>query len=303
MSRPPSRRSTGLFLVCALFLAACGQDPAAETTSTTAAPVTTSTVVATTTSAPEMEPAPIDVIARLPGEATLQDGVWAAVLFQQALECIPVDVDLATGSPADCAQTVIFAGKEPGDVVGQEVPVWLVRWPVLGYAIVNESLTVDLLRSLPTVTETTAQTYTGSADGITQVTGLLPEGGEYVIEAAEATSIDLPAEATGEMVALSDLTGTWESATHELRIDEGGSYELFALGPNGTTTATGLVGFIALQDGLLIFPSAAGPPCSGETGVYFGEMVDEELQLGAVDEPCSLRQEAFEGPWSLSSTG
>ena len=301
----------GAFLVgFALLISACGQDPAAETPPTTVAPATTNTVVATTTSAPEtttttpeMEPAPIDVVARLPDAAALQDGVWAAVLFQQALQCIPADVDLVSGTPADCAQSVIFAGEQPGDVIGEKVPVWLVRWPVLGYAIANRSLTVGLLRSLPTVTETTSQTYTESADGSTRVTGILPDGGEYVIEVAEVTSIDLPTEMTGEMVALSDLTGVWESATHVLRIDQGGSYELFELGPGGNTTATGLVGFVALQDGLLIFPSAAGPPCSGETGVYFGEMVDEKLQLRAVDEPCPLREESFEGRWSLSSTG
>lgn len=290
------------------MIPACGESPTAATsttTSTTIAPTTTSTAAVTTTTStvPELEAAPVDVVARLPNQEALQDGIWAVVMFQQAVDCIPPDADLATASPADCDTPVIFAGGESGELVGEGVPVWLVRSPVLAYAMANGSVTVERLRSLPTLLETTSATYTESADGRLEVTGLLPDGGEYLIEVAEATTIDLPRETTGEMVALPDLTGMWESENHALRIDQGGSYELFELEDDGSTSATDLVGFVAMQDGLLIFPSAAGPPCAGETGVYFGEMVEEVLRLAAVDEPCQFRSTAFGTEWSLSSEG
>lgn len=284
---------------------ACGEDPAVETTPTTTPQTTTTTTVATTTTTvPDREPAPIDVIARLPDEAALQDGVWAAVVFQLALECIPATADLATETPADCHQPVIFTVDGSDELIGENVPVWLVRWPVLAYAMANGSMTRESLGSLPSLLETTSDTYMEGADGTLEVTGRLPDGGEYLVEVGEATTIDVPPEMTGESVALSELTGSWESDTHVLQVDDGGSYELLELEPDGSTSGTDLFGFIALQDGLLIFPAAASPgPCSGETGVYFGELRDEELYLAAVDEPCALRQEAFEAPWSLPSAG
>jgi len=85
-------------------------------------------------------------------------------------------------------------------------------------------------------------------------------------------------------VALSDLVGRWESDTNSLVFDEGGSYELFERDADGTETPTGVIGFVALQDGQLIFATSANPnPCPGETGVYDGELVGEELQLSVVD--------------------
>ena len=261
-------------------------------------------MVTTTTTVLEREPAPIDVVAWLPDEATLQDGVWAAVVFRQALECVPAAADLATETPADCDQPVIFTVDGSDELIGENVPVWLVRWPVLAYAMGNGSVTRERLGSLPSLLETTSGSYSEGVDGTLEVTGRLPDGDEYLIEVGATTTIDMPPEMTGLPVALSDLTGVWESDTHVLQVDDGGTYELLELTPNGSTSSTDLFGFIALQDGLLIFPAGASPgPCSGETGVYFGEVRDEELHLAAVDEPCALRQEAFEADWSLPSGG
>ncbi|HSJ84735.1 MAG TPA: hypothetical protein VLA91_13040 [Acidimicrobiia bacterium] len=274
-----------------------------ETTPTTTPQTTTTTVVTTTTTVPEREPAPVDVVAWLPDEATLQDGVWAVVVFRQSLECIPAAADLATETPADCDHPVIFTVDGSDELIGENVPVWLVRWPVLAYAMANGSVTRESLGSLPSLLETTSDSYSEGADGSLEVTGRLP-GGEYLVEVDEATMIDVPLDVTVEPVALSDLTGMWESETHVLQVDDGGTYELLELRPDGSTRGTDLFGFIALQDGLLIFPAGASPgPCSGETGVYFGEVRDGELYLAAVDEPCALRQEAFEAPWSLPSAG
>ena len=275
-----------------------------ETAPPTTPQPTTTAMVTTTTTVPVSEPAPIDAVAWLPDEATLQDGVWAVVVFRQSLECVPPTADLATETPADCDQPVIFTVDGSDELIGEEVPVWLVRWPVLAYAMANGPVTRESLGSLPSLLETTSDSYSEGADGTLVVTGRLPDGDEYLIEVGEATTIDVPPEMTGEPVALSDLTGNWESDTHVLQVEDGGTYELFELGPDGSKSSTGLFGFIALQDGLLIFPAGASPgPCSGETGVYFGEVRDADLYLAAVDEPCALRQEAFEAPWSLPSTG
>jgi len=275
-----------------------------ETTATTTPQTTTTTVVTSTTTVPEREPAPIDAVAWLPDEATLQDGVWAVVIFQQSLECIPASADLATATPGDCDQPVIFTVDGSDELIGENVPVWLMRWPALAYVMANGPVTRESLGSLPGLLKTTSDSYREGADGTLEVTGRLPDGGEFLVEVGEATTIDMPPELTGEPVALSDLTGTWESETHVLQVDDGGSYELLELRPDGSTSETDLFGFIALQDGLLIFPAGASPgPCSGETGVYFGEVRDGELYLAAVDEPCALRREAFEAPWSLPSAG
>lgn len=105
-------------------------------------------------------------------------------------------------------------------------------------------------------------------------------------------------------VALSDLVGRWESDTNSLVFDEGGSYELFERDADGTETPTGVIGFVALQDGQLIFATSANPnPCPGETGVYDGELVGEELHLSVVDEPCNFREAAFAFPFTRSSRG
>jgi hypothetical protein len=104
-------------------------------------------------------------------------------------------------------------------------------------------------------------------------------------------------------VALSDLVGRWESEANTLVFDEGGSYELFGVDAGGIETPTGVIGFVALQDGQLIFATSANPnPCPGETGVYEGELVGEELHLSVVDEPCNFREEAFAIPFTRTSS-
>ncbi len=103
-------------------------------------------------------------------------------------------------------------------------------------------------------------------------------------------------------VALSDLVGRWESEANSLVFDEGGSYELFELDAGGTESPTGVIGFVALQDGQLIFATSANPnPCPGETGVYDGELVGEVLHLTVVEDPCAFREEAFAAPFSRVS--
>ena len=109
-------------------------------------------------------------------------------------------------------------------------------------------------------------------------------------------------EPAGRPVVLSDLVGRWESEANALVFDEGGSYELFELDTDGVQSPTGVIGFVALQDGHLIFATSANPnPCPGETGVYDGELVGEELHLSVVDEPCDFREEAFAFPFTRVS--
>ncbi|MGH8873254.1 MAG: hypothetical protein ACRDWS_14930 [Acidimicrobiia bacterium] len=299
MHRPLPSRLRALILIGALLIAACGEEPAAET-----APESTTTIPTTTTSAPAGLPAEVTTIARMPEGESLQDGSWAAIVFHQPLDCIPPDADLGT-RPAECETPVIFMTGGSEDVFGREVPVWLVRRPVLDYALANGPSTMERLRSLPTLVETISESYTERPDGRLEITGELPGGGDYAIEVAQTTTtIEIQPEMGGEAVVLSDLTGRWESETHVLQVDEGGSYELFELEADGSTVETGVFGFIALQDGMLIFATSANPgPCPGETGVYFGEMWEEELHLAAVDEPCAFRERAFGSPWSLSSDG
>ena len=122
-----------------------------------------------------------------------------------------------------------------------------------------------------------------------------------VATTSPATTTEPP---TGRPVVLSDLVGRWESAAHSLAFDEGGSYELFEIDVDGTETPTGVIGFVALQDGQLIFATSANPnPCPGETGVYEGELVGDELHLSVVDEPCTYREEVFASPFTRTSSG
>jgi hypothetical protein len=225
-------------------------------------------------------------------------------VFRQDLDCVALDADLAIAPPVDCETPVLFIGDEPDEVVGEKVPVWLVRWPVLAYALANGPATIEALRRLPTLVETTSETYLESQDGSLEIEGRLPGGGRYLVEVSEITRFDLPAEMGGEPLALSDLTGSWESDNGALRIDDGGGYELTGIGPDGTPNEPGVFGFVAVQDGLLVFPAAADPGlCSGETGVFFGELGEETLDLFVVDDPCTFRAETLEAAWSLSSDG
>jgi len=293
-------RGWAIAVVVAALIPACGEAGPAETMP----PATPTTSVVSTTTQPQREPVEVDMIARLPDETSLQDDSWAAIVFRQDVDCVAEDADLAIAPPADCETPVLFVGDESDEVVGEKVPVWLVRRPVLAYALVNGPATIEALRRLPTLVETTSETYVESGDGSLEIEGRLPGGGSYLIEVSEITSFDLPAEMGGEPVALSDLTGNWESEGGALRIDDGGGYELTETGPDGTPTEPGVFGFVAVQDGLLVFPAAADPgPCSGETGVFFGELGEETLHLLAVDDPCTFRAETLEAAWSLSSDG
>ena len=104
-------------------------------------------------------------------------------------------------------------------------------------------------------------------------------------------------------VALADLVGGWESEANAMTFDEGGSYELFEIDGDGTETPTDVIGFVALQGGQLVFASRANPnPCTGQSGVYEGELVGETLQLSLVEDPCAFREEAFASPFSRVAT-
>jgi hypothetical protein len=122
------------------------------------------------------------------------------------------------------------------------------------------------------------------------------------VTTVDTTIHSTTAPPTGRPVALSDLVGRWESAANSVVFDEGGSYELFELDAGGTESPTGVIGFVALQDGQLIFATSANPnPCPGETGVYDGELVGEILHLSVVEDPCAFREEAFASSFSPDS--
>jgi hypothetical protein len=142
--------------------------------------------------------------------------------------------------------------------------------------------------------ETTVEETTTSSTSVTTVATTSP-----------TTTAPTPTEPpVPRPVVLSDLVGGWESEANTLVFDEGGSYELFEIGADGTETPTGVIGFVALQDGQLIFATSANPnPCPGETGVYEGELVGDELHLSVVDEPCDFRDEAFAIPFTRTSSG
>ena len=126
--------------------------------------------------------------------------------------------------------------------------------------------------------------------------------------ATTVTTVDTTIPSTtappvGRPVALSDLVGRWESEANSIVFDEGGSYELFELDAGGSETPTGVIGFVALQGGHLIFATSANPnPCPGETGVYDGELVGEILTLSVIEEPCAFREGAFAAPFSPDSS-
>jgi len=287
----------------AVLVAACGE--AAERATTTTVTSTTSTTVTTfsTTTTTTPTPAEVDAVALFPDETTLQDGTWAAIVFRQALECMTDETDLLAGEPVACDPPVLFEGEGPGTLIGTEVPVWLIRWPVISYAESNGLTALGQIRELPTLIETTAETYIED-DGAISLSGPLPDVGAYAIETAGGeTRFAVPFEA-GPEVPLAELTGAWETGGHLIRVDEGGSYELFETPDGGGEEATGVFGFVALQDGLLVFVTSAEPgPCSGDTGVYFAEEIGAGLRVAAVDEPCGFRARAFGGDWSLSSAG
>lgn len=132
-------------------------------------------------------------------------------------------------------------------------------------------------------------------------------GGETTTTVSTPVTTTMPTTTTTappRPVVLSDLTGRWESEENAIQFDEGGSYELFELDPDDTNTATGVIGFVALQEGQLIFATSANPnPCPGETGVYLGELREETLHLSVVDEPCVFREEAFALPFTMAQAG
>ena len=296
----------GLGVAIVVLVAACGEaaGPATTTTSTTVTTTTSTTVTTigtTTTTTPTA--AEVDAVALFPDEDTLQDGTWAAIVFRQALECIPEETDLLAGEPVPCETPVLFEGEGPGALTGTEVPLWLIRWPVISYAEGNGITALGQIRQLPTMIETTAETYI-EEDGFISLSGSIPDVGAYEIEMADGeTKVSVPLEA-GPEVPLAELIGTWETGEHVIRVDEGGSYELFDTPDGGGEEATGVFGFVALQDGMLVFVTSADPgPCSGDTGVYFAEKIGVGLRVAAVDEPCEFRARAFGGDWSLSSAG
>jgi hypothetical protein len=120
-----------------------------------------------------------------------------------------------------------------------------------------------------------------------------------VVTTSSTTTLPPPARP----VALSDLVGRWESQSNAMTFDEGGSYEIFDLDGDGTETPTGVIGFVALQGGHLVFATSANPnPCPGQTGIYDGELDGEILNLSLVEDPCGFREEAFAAPFSRIST-
>ena len=138
--------------------------------------------------------------------------------------------------------------------------------------------------------ETPAGETTTSSSAVTTVT---------TVDTTIPSTTAPPAE---QPVALSDLVGRWESEANSIVFDEGGSYELFELDADATEAPTGVIGFVALQDGQLIFATSANPnPCPGETGVYDGALVGEILHLSVVEDPCAFREEAFAAPFSPDS--
>jgi hypothetical protein len=289
------------------MVGACALDPAADSTVPTGAlsPTTSITTTSTTTTTvPARRPAEITSYARFPDDTSLQDGIWAALVFYQPLECLPPDADLIDGVPSECDLSVVFTEDGSENLIGEDVPVWLFRWPVLSYALANGTRSLEHLRSLPTLVETTSESYEEDPGVLLEISGQLPDGGDYEIHVSETTTIAMTPVTEGEPVVLSDLSGHWESETSVLQVDEGGSYELFEIQLDGAVEEAAVQGFIALQDGLLIFVTNTNPgPCPGETGVYFGEIRGEMLHLSAVDEPCAFREEAFEAPWSQTESG
>jgi len=120
-----------------------------------------------------------------------------------------------------------------------------------------------------------------------------------VVATSSTTTVPTP----GRPVALSDLVGRWKSESNAMTFDEGGSYELFEIDGDGAETPTGVIGFVALQGGQLVFATSANPnPCPGQTGIYDGELVGEILHLSLVEDPCGFREEAFASPFSPVST-
>lgn len=305
MSRRPLLRLT--FVVVALLVSACGEatDQGPPSTSTTTAPSTTTTpTTVTTTSVAEPDPDPVEVesLARLPDEDSLQDGDWAAIVFHQALDCVSETADLVSDLPRPCETPVLFSDDGSGTITGVYVPVWLIRWPVLAHAVADGSTTIEELRTLPTLQETTSDVYVESGEGTVEISGRLPGGGSYTVEVAGATSFEILADTAGEPLTLSELTGRWTSDAYLLEIDEGGSYELFESGAGESVAETGVFGFVAVQDGLFVFVTSTEPgPCPGASGVYYGEMTGPTMNLHPVDETCLFRERAFHSSWSPSS--
>jgi hypothetical protein len=223
-------------------------------------------------------------------------------VFHQALDCVPETADLVTDLPRPCETPVLFSDDGSATIMGVDVPVWLIRWPVLAHAVADGSTTIEELRTLPTLQETTADVYVESGDGTVEIGGRLPGGGSYAVEVADATSFEILADTAGEPLTLPELTGRWASDGHLLEIDEGGSYELFESGAGGSVTETGVFGFVAVQDGLFVFVTSTDPgPCPGDSGVYYGEMTGPTMNLHPVDETCVFRESVFDSSWSPSS--
>jgi hypothetical protein len=121
------------------------------------------------------------------------------------------------------------------------------------------------------------------------------------VEVIGTTSTSAPesSSSTSAEVALSDLVGDWENGELFLQVADDGSYQALEMRTSDPSDPL-MSGFLA-RDGVNVnFVTDIYGECAGETGVYEALVMDGQLILTLVDDPCEFRANRFVATWERS---
>jgi len=116
---------------------------------------------------------------------------------------------------------------------------------------------------------------------------------------ATPTSVAVNPPTTTVEFALSDLAGDWENGELFLQIADDGFYQALEM-PASDPNDPLMSGFLA-RDGINVnFVTDIYGECAGQTGVYEVLVIDGQLILSLVDDPCEFRATRFVEAWVRS---
>jgi hypothetical protein len=117
--------------------------------------------------------------------------------------------------------------------------------------------------------------------------------------ASSSTTTPSTRTSTTAEVALSDLVGDWENGELFLQVADDGSYQALEMRTSDPSDPL-MSGFLA-RDGINVnFVTDIYGECAGETGVYEALVMDGQLILTLVDDPCEFRANRFVATWERS---
>jgi hypothetical protein len=119
------------------------------------------------------------------------------------------------------------------------------------------------------------------------------------LASSSTTTPSTRTSSTSSEVALSDLVGDWENGELFLQVADDGSYQALEMRTSDPSDPL-MSGFLA-RDGINVnFVTDIYGECAGETGVYEALVMDGQLILTLVDDPCEFRANRFVATWERS---